>query len=302
MPLDAQDLRLRLAAFEHVRKITGPDGLVSWHSISAGFVFDGERVALASPARGIFKPRQLKAFPLTILTSFNGPYEDGEGGDGALLYNYQGTDVNGSDNVMLRMAKEGQVPLIYFKAVRKGWYLPIIPAYIVGDEPRRLRFTVQQALAGVRFGVVWEPLPGDESQRRYATTVVQQRLHQEEFRRKVLVAYKESCTVCELTSHPELLDAAHILRDGHPAGRPVVTNGLSLCKLHHAAYDGFLFGIRPDYVIEVNKRVLKETDGPMLVHGLQSIDKASLALPRRPADHPDPEFLEERYEEFREAG
>jgi hypothetical protein len=35
----------------------------------------------------------------------------------------------------------------------------------------------------------------------------------------------------------ELLDAAHILPDGHPKGEPVVPNGLALCKLHHAAFD-----------------------------------------------------------------
>jgi uncharacterized protein (DUF433 family) len=35
-----------------------------------------------------------------------------------------------------------------------------------------------------------------------------------------------------------LLDAAHILPDGHPLGEPTVPNGLALCKLSpHAAFD-----------------------------------------------------------------
>jgi len=41
----------------------------------------------------------------------------------------------------------------------------------------------------------------------------------------------------------ELLDAAHITPDTHPEGEPIVSNGLSLCKLHQAAFDRFFFTI-----------------------------------------------------------
>jgi Transglycosylase associated protein/HNH endonuclease len=40
-----------------------------------------------------------------------------------------------------------------------------------------------------------------------------------------------------------------------------VPNGLSLCKLHHAAFDRHFLGLRPDYVIEVRRDILKEHDG-----------------------------------------
>jgi hypothetical protein len=59
----------------------------------------------------------------------------------------------------------------------------------------------------------------------------------------VLRAYRDCCAVCRLR-HEELLDAAHILPDGHPRGEPVVRNGLALCKLHHAAFDRHILGIR----------------------------------------------------------
>ena len=85
-----------------------------------------------------------------------------------------------------------------------------------------------------------------------------------------MLAYNESCAVCSL-HHRELLDAAHIIPDSDPLGRgvPVVANGLALCKIHHAAYDANILGIRPDYVVEIHHRLLDEIDGPMLRHGLQ---------------------------------
>ena len=39
-------------------------------------------------------------------------------------------------------------------------------------------------------------------------------------------------------------------------------------------------GIRPDYVVEVRRDVLEETDGPMLIHGLQGFQGQRLRLPR----------------------
>lgn len=82
-------------------------------------------------------------------------------------------------------------------------------------------------------------VPGEPDlvRRRYVTRVMQQRIHQARFRAIVLLAYSVRCTICRLHDHPELLDAAHILPDGHPRGEPIVPNGLALCKLHHAAFD-----------------------------------------------------------------
>jgi len=99
----------------------------------------------------------------------------------------------------------------------------------------------------------------------------------------------------------ELLEAAHILPDGHPQEHPVVPNGMALCGLHHAAFDANILGIRPDYEIEIRLDVLEETDGPMLKHGLQEFHRERLWTPRRPVLRPKPEFLEERYALFRRA-
>jgi putative restriction endonuclease len=129
------------------------------------------------------------------------------------------------------------------------------------------------------------------------TRTIRQRLHQVVFRERVIRAYQERCALCSLR-HLELLDAAHITPDSDPEGEPIVSNGVSLCKLHHAAFDRLFFAIRPDYLIEVRPSILAEHDGPMLVVGLQQIHEKRISLPRRAGDLPDPERLARRYQEF----
>jgi putative restriction endonuclease len=121
-------------------------------------------------------------------------------------------------------------------------------------------------------------------------------LHQPVFRAQVIAAYDRKCAICRL-KHVDLLDAGHILNDA-AGGQPVVTNGISLCKIHHAAYDRDILGIRPDYVIEIRADVLLEVDGPMLRHGLQDVHGWNLELPARIADRPDQGSLHLRWEAF----
>ncbi len=64
-------------------------------------------------------------------------------------------------------------------------------------------------------------------------------------------------TLCRL-KHRELLDAAHIIPDNMPEGKSTIENGLSLCKLHHSAYDAFIIGVTPDYIIQVRADILEE--------------------------------------------
>jgi putative restriction endonuclease len=81
---------------------------------------------------------------------------------------------------------------------------------------------------------------------------------------------------------------------------PIVPNGLTLCGLHHPAFDAHVLGVSPDLEVEVRQDVLEEEDGPMLVHGLQGFHGRPVAhLPRSPKLRPNREFLAERYEMFR---
>jgi putative restriction endonuclease len=114
---------------------------------------------------------------------------------------------------------------------------------------------------------------------------------------RVLEAYRNACAFCRLR-HQELLDAAHIIPDSDPEGVPEVRNGLALCKLHHAAFDRFIVGVNPDYIIHVRRDVLEEIDGPMLKHGLQGLDGVKIQVPRDLKLKPDKDLLSRRFQRF----
>jgi putative restriction endonuclease len=78
-----------------------------------------------------------------------------------------------------------------------------------------------------------------------------------------------------------------------------VKNGISLCKLHHAAFDKLFLGIRPDYIVVIRPDILGETDGPMLRHGLQGLNNTRLLLPKKKDLQPDPGLLERRWQRFK---
>lgn len=306
MPADDLDWRIRLAAFRFLDEQRNRLGdVLPRELLVAGFTFDGRRVPLMGP-QGIFRPALLREIPISITTvpvvvGHDRPYEDGMTPEGFWSYRYRGSDPRHPENAGLRRAMRQQVPIIYFLGIVPGRYLPIYPAYIVGDDPRHLTFTV--AVDDLRVSTTTDVLreTPDEIRRQYITRAVQQRVHQQAFRERVLQAYREHCAICRLR-HLELLDAAHILPDTHPQGLPLVPNGLALCKLHHAAFDAHVIGIRPDYVVEIRRDVLEEEDGPMLQHGLQGFQGSQLWIPRSIELRPNPEFLAERFEAFRRAG
>jgi putative restriction endonuclease len=300
------DTRVRLAAFAFLQQQTELFGTeLAYDLLLRGFQFEGRRVPLIAP-QGIFKPAVLTELPLSITTappSDRKPaaYDDRLEQNGVLAYRYRGADPMHRDNVALRLAMLRNAPLVYFVGMVPGRYEAIWPVFVVADEPEHLTFTV--VVEDSAFAHM-DGTPADlnaNARRRYVTTLVQRRLHQQAFRERVLLAYRDTCGICRLR-HRELLDAAHILPDTHPRGEPLVSNGLALCSLHHAAFDRQVLGVRPDLIVEVRRDVLREADGPMLVHGLQGFDGSRLVVPRREDYRPNREFLAERYELFRKAG
>jgi putative restriction endonuclease len=67
-------------------------------------------------------------------------------GDDVVDYAFMGTNPNAPDNRWLRQPMEQQTPVIYFLGSSPGRYQPIIPTFIVGWHPERLR--VQLAFGG----------------------------------------------------------------------------------------------------------------------------------------------------------
>jgi putative restriction endonuclease len=293
-----EDWVLRQSAFHYIEDLARIYGdILPWAPLSQGFSAGDRRITLIG-ARGIWSPAGWST-PISITTSPNDPYGDKPGADGLLRYRYYGVDPNHRDNAGLRNLMETGRPLIYFKGVEKGLYIPLWPVVIVGDDPSGLTFLmacedVESLVPGIK------PDIADSARRSYVTRLAMTRLHQAGFRKRVLHAYSSSCAICHL-KHAELLDAAHIIGDKHELGDPIVPNGLALCKIHHAAFDANILGVRPDSSIEIRTDILAERDGPMLKHGLQDLHGARLLSPHRSADRPDPERLEIRYEEFRAA-
>lgn len=265
------------------------------------------RVPLKSRQRGIWKPKSLDA-ALSITTTFRRagqerPYEDEVGSDGLLRYKWQGDEANAADNRALRSAMENGLPLIWFFGVAPGLYQPVFPVYLLTEERGEQQFVVdidpqRVALDGARDVEDTRDL---EIVKRYGTRLARTRLHQRLFRSTVINAYDTRCTVCNL-KHKQLLDAAHIIPDAHMEGIPAVSNGMAMCKIHHAAFDAGIMGIRPDLIVEIRSDILAEVDGPMLKHGLQERhDQRLMSVPTRRADRPSASALEHAYERFRGA-
>lgn len=292
------DRSIRLRVFDWLTELRDAGEAIPRSALTS-FAIDGHRIPLVGPT-GIWKPAACE-LPLSIATTVGGPYDDTfDAQAGTLRYAYRGTDPRHRDNVGLRRAMVERAPLVYFHAIQPGRYVAAYPVFVTADDPERLRFAMQvddiAAAAGavVGGGVLAED---SEPRRAYVTSTFRRRLHQVAFRERVIRAYAEACALCRLR-HAELLDAAHITPDSDAEGEPVVSNGVALCKLHHAAFDRYFFAIRPDYVIEVRPSILSETDGPMLVVGLQQIHGQRIHLPRRSDDLPDPGRLERRYADF----
>ncbi len=307
MKSDVADTLMRVAAFGHVLKLSETQNNISAEELRSGFTFEGERIPLVNPQRGIFKPKQMQ-YLLSIRTVFPRPgkrvwYDDQRQVHSQIFesreavdYAFMGKNPDAADNRWLREAFENRVPVIYFLGVAPGLYQAIIPTYISGWDANALK-------ARIVFGIPHQAdyvAPESVSERRYALQTVKQRLHQASFREAVITAYNGRCA---LSGFPEqrLLDAAHIISDkDEQLGQPVVPNGLPLSKIHHAAFDAHFIGIDPDYRLHVSERLLQLHDGPML-DALKQLDGGMLHLPARAKDYPDPDRLSLRYEQFRVA-
>ncbi len=302
-----RDSLMRMAAFEHVRGLGQLHDHLTSVELRPGFIFNGERIPLINPQRGIFKPQQMR-FLLSIKTVFPKPggkvwYDDQRqvhrqifAGEETIDYAFMGQNPDAADNRWLREAFENQTPIIYFLGIAPGRYQAILPAFISEWDAATLN-------ARVAFGVpdakTLAP-PNDALERRYALRAVKQRLHQASFREAVITAYNGRCALSGL---PEslLLDAAHIVEDKDERfGQPVVSNGIPLSKIHHAAFDAHLIGIDADFRLHVSDRLLAQRDGPLL-EVLKRLNGGTIHLPNRAQDRPDRDRLALRFEQFNAA-
>lgn len=294
--IDSADEEIRAAVFSYLdRQFDLYEDRIPWKVLQS-FEFRGRRQALITQ-RGI---RWLAGLPaLSFTTTYSpdparAPYADHVGLDGLPRYKYQGTDPRVTDNLAMKAAEREGKPLVWFIGTGEGVYSAQYPVYVVGHDDMALEFTV--AIDDEQRALVDDQRLDPVARRRYVERITRMRLHQPIFRSQVLRAYDTRCAICRLR-HAPLLDAAHIRSDA-VGGEPVVTNGLALCKIHHAAYDQSLLSVTPSYRVAVHRAVMLEIDGPMLLHGLQEADGLRIGLPRRRIEHPDPDALAERHAAF----
>lgn len=301
--LPSTEMEIRLAAFRWLdERSRFNDGIFDGSELARGFEYQGRRITLHGQT-GIWFPAGFE-IPISITTRLHGRYPlDSIGRDGMLTYAYRGNDPHHRDNRGLRNALKARAPLIFFQEIYDHRYMAVWPVIIIEDDPERLCVKAVREPAyemALRHAETDTFIESPLDVRRYATIEARYRLHQTAFREQVVHAYQERCALCRL-AHPELLDAAHIIPDSEEEGLPVISNGLSLCKIHHAAFDRNIIGIDPDYHIHVRSDILYEHDGPMLRYGLQELHGNRLYLPRREEHYPDPERLAARFEKFKTA-
>lgn len=287
----AGELALREMIFEHLRRAVAQKDVLTREELAAFPVGNGTR-RLIDQNRGIWNPQDLQA-TLSIVSNPDSQYDDEEVGDSQFAYSYRAGSTAG-DNTKLRRAIELELPVILFRRIRPAIYVPVFPVYVMADEPEHRRFIL--AIDELRH--IENPRALKPLEREYAKRITNQRLHQPEFRARVLLAYDYRCAVCNI-GHRSLVDAAHIIADGKLHGIPEVTNGLALCKLHHAAYDANLLGITPEYEIRISDKLMRDLrGGRMLEYGLQAMNGEPLTLPRSKKEYPSPERLKERFTVF----
>lgn len=294
-----RDDDVRSACFAALDVLQAKFGLDVPHAaLAEGFNFRGRKVPFLNRAFGIYRAAGVQSGPaaLSVNSSQKQDRYDDEQTDDGVLYRYQGDDPDNHYNRWLRSAYDLMVPIVYFYGTRPNHYLPIYPTYVMQDFPDELRVRLSFGKArGPYDEREWVPVL-DEIERRYVVREVRQRMHQGQFRGAVLPAYRDRCAICRLREI-RLLDAAHIVADAEDAGAPLVSNGLSLCSIHHRAFDEDLVGVSPDLRVHVSRRLLDDEDGPML-DVLKTFHGAVIEAPTRKLWRPDPDRLAIRFERF----
>ncbi len=282
-----------------ISKANEDDGMLSRTELG-NFLFDGIYLRLIDPQGGIWNPgsswpledelRATLSINTTTKKKKTNIYADKEVADGLWRYDYQAGGVAGR-NTKMRKAMELKIPLLWFRQEESGDYVPY-KIFVISDFPEDGYCLISPDLSLAVAASSESPL-----ERKYALREIKQRLHQPAFRARVISAYETKCAICRL-GHGRLLDAAHITADSDESSSTSVTNGLSLCKIHHTAYDINILGIDANYRVHVREDILKEKDGPMLLHGIQEMDQSEIWVPFYESKKPDKERLNARFVEF----
>lgn len=298
------DRDLRNAALIAVQRLWRRHGdAVPWSAISRGFPYGDDRIPFFSTFEGVYKPKQLTTGALSVRTTLASRYDDERVSDDRVWYDYSPKPER---NRWLRECMEHRLPLLYFLQVKPKpgvEYLIFAPVEVMEDDPAGGRFLLDLSPSHLYEGDrdlhdLHEARPVPETlhrvfERRYGVTETRTRIFQAHFRREVLGAYGRRCAMCRLRESP-VLDGAHLVPDREELGEPRISNGLSLCALHHRAFDRDLVGITPELRIHVFRdRLEAPEEEPTRV--LTRFHQQELRVPDEDEARPDLELVEVRW-------
>ncbi len=111
------------------------------------------------------------------------------------------------------------------------------------------------------------------------------------FRRAIMRIYNYTCAVCELQiltlNGESVTEAAHIIPFSK-SNNDDVRNGISLCKLHHWAFDRYLFSVDTSYKVVVSDLMTEQ--GPT-EWKLATLNGKGILLPEREELYPAQDAL-----------
>ncbi len=103
------------------------------------------------------------------------------------------------------------------------------------------------------------------------------------FRKRVYDAYNNKCAMCGIGL--ELHEAAHIVPHSHELGTDEIDNGISLCSLHHKAYDRSLIYFDENLDILINESKMEYLEKVGLDSGFRKFEKLAFDKIQLPENH-----------------
>lgn len=180
----------------------------------------------------------------------------------------------------LKPAQEGREVVVAVRPDFLLWYVQEGQPLHDADQDAGEVAALANATPEEESGLIESSANPEELARRVQLVEIMRAFRDARFRPLVLQAYSNQCAVCGTAL--KLVDAAHIIPVSDPRGDDDVTNGLALCRLHHAAYDTGLIGVGTDYDIVLNTAAATRLRQVGLDGGLPAFSAALPATIRIP--------------------
>jgi len=128
--------------------------------------------------------------------------------------------------------------------------------------------------------------------RKEVVSAIKRKYRAADFRSRVLSAYGHRCAMCGVQL--DLVQAAHILPVAAEGSTDQTSNGVSLCSLHHTAFDMALVSFDETYKVEVSSAAISELEARRLLEGQRKFEKdlrPAILLPADKRDYPNSRFV-----------